>query len=101
MVVTIIVCIVVPLYSATLFLFMILQENRFSKCDTCVKLKLEKKGCLDKEQQLLLQKELNQHLDKVEYVFTQCLCLFENKHLHNFVALHFATDSDSISSFSG
>ena len=43
-----------------------MQENRFSKCDTCVKLKLEKRECLDKDKQLLLDQELKKHLAKVE-----------------------------------
>ncbi len=42
-----------------------LQENRFTKCDICVKLK---QTHLDKEQQVLLQGEFKEHIEKVEYV---------------------------------
>ena len=42
------------------------QEDRFAKCDICVKVKNEKKGTMDKEVQKQLQEKLNKHLDRVK-----------------------------------
>ena len=49
---------------------LLFQENRFSKCDTCVKLKMEKRESVSKAQQEMLQQQLRTHLDKVEYVIS-------------------------------
>ena len=42
------------------------QENRFSKCDICIKVKLERKNCLDKAKQEELRKLLDKHQERVK-----------------------------------
>ena len=53
-------------YFALLILFNLLQQNRFAKCDLCVKIKMERSGCLQKNKQIQLKATLQEHLNKVE-----------------------------------
>ena len=43
-----------------------LQQNRFAKCDICTKIKMDRKGCLDKVKQAELKLKLQEHLSRVE-----------------------------------
>ena len=43
-----------------------IQENRFAKCDICVKIKMERKGTLDKQLQGELKSNLESHLERVK-----------------------------------
>ena len=45
---------------------LILQQNRFAKCDICVKIKMEKRGCLNREKQMELKSLRKDNLDRVE-----------------------------------
>ena len=45
-----------------------MQENRFAMCDICVKMKLERKECVNKAQQKILRTKLQEHLQRVRRV---------------------------------
>ena len=47
-------------------LFHYVQQNRFAKCDICVKIKVERRDCLDKKKQSDLSGRLQDHLKMVE-----------------------------------
>lgn len=52
--------------SSAINLIVTMKENRFAKCDICVKIKLERKECLHKALHNELRERHEAHLKRVE-----------------------------------